>query len=113
MAGFGLRTLKWGYSRLRSRDIFKQTVSLTFRGKSSYSTVIGGIVTTVIVILIAIFGVTLTKKMFDRSDVEWLNTQRYRDRIYDPNNYTIKESEQYYYIEFYNWSNASSKFCIR
>lgn len=93
MAGFGIRVMKWSYNRIKSRDIFKQTVSLTFRGRESYTTLISGVVTIIITILLTILGIFLAKRMFERSDVEWNTNVRFVDRYNDSSKYTIKPSD--------------------
>ncbi|CAI2385634.1 unnamed protein product [Moneuplotes crassus] len=66
-----LKTLKWSYSRIKERDIFKQSISLTYRGKDNFSSIIGAISTVFVLIVLFCYSIILLKSMFSRSDVSW------------------------------------------
>lgn len=112
MAGFGLRTMKWSYNRLKSRDVFKQTISLTYKGKESYSMVLGGICSTLMIIGLTIFGITLAIRMYNRTDVEWNQNISYVDQESDYREITVKESDKLYLIAYFdiktpNWTSSN------
>ena len=79
MARCHLKTLKWSKNRIKNRDIFRQTVSLTFKNNDSYSTIVGGLLTILIFIFLLIYGVILLVSMFKKSQVSWNRNTYWRD----------------------------------
>ena len=88
MARCHLKTLKWSKNRIKNRDIFRQTVSLTFKNKDSYTTILGGnlswiipigFFTIVIFIFILVYGIILIVSMFKKSQVSWNKNTYWRD----------------------------------
>lgn len=70
------KPLKWAYQRIKNRDIFDQSVSLTFRGKASRTSFLGGVATIVMILLLGVLGFVLFKRMFGMTDISWnRNTQ--------------------------------------
>ena len=77
MVNLVLNTLRWSYSRLKKRDMFKQSISLTHNGEERVSSIIGTLSTILILIIAAVYGVYFTSKMLTRSEVAWnKNTKR-------------------------------------
>ncbi|CAI2373924.1 unnamed protein product [Moneuplotes crassus] len=72
-----LKTLKWSYKRVKNRDIFKQSISLNYRGNDTFSNFIGGIATLIIFVILAGYSIIFFRIMINRSDVSWnLNSVR-------------------------------------
>jgi len=71
MTFFHSSTSKWFYDRIRNRNIFKQSVSLTYDDKSYLSNTLGGISTICIMIFIIIYGILMSIRLFNRTDVQW------------------------------------------
>ena len=71
MSAFTSKPAKWLYSRVRSRNIFKQSVSLTYKDKADSLNFLGGISTILIVLFIIVYGILMTMKLQRRSDVQW------------------------------------------
>lgn len=66
----------WTKSQIRNVDLFPQTVSLTYRGESKFKTIYGGLVSSVILIIIISYSVRLFKIMFDKTQTtQTLNTE--------------------------------------
>lgn len=71
MGSFYMRTFGWGLDRVRMRDMFQHSISLTFKGKRTFSTLFGGFASLIVLTFIIIFGIILTIKMFERTNVQW------------------------------------------
>ncbi|CAI2363186.1 unnamed protein product [Moneuplotes crassus] len=71
MARIHCKTLKWTYARLKNRDMFKQTLSLTYRGKDNFTSLVGSIGTVFIMVIVVVYSILLFRTMFNRTDVSW------------------------------------------
>ncbi|CAI2361198.1 unnamed protein product [Moneuplotes crassus] len=78
-----LKTLKWSYNRIRNRDIFRQSVSLTYRGKDNFSNFAGGLATLIMLLILLGYTVVLLRTMFKRTDVSWNQNSIQTDLRYD------------------------------
>ncbi|CAI2361122.1 unnamed protein product [Moneuplotes crassus] len=65
------KTLKYTYSRLRNRDIFRQSISMTYRGKDTFSNIVGCASTFLIVTVLLGYSIILFRTMLMRTDVSW------------------------------------------
>lgn len=61
-------TLRAAYRSIKSTDRFPKHISFTYRGKESFKTLIGGIATISILILITIYGLALMRVMWYKKD---------------------------------------------
>ncbi|CAI2361144.1 unnamed protein product [Moneuplotes crassus] len=72
-----LKTLKWSYKRIKDRDIFRQSISLTYNGKDNISNIVGGLVTLLMLLVLLGYSIILLRTMLQRTDVSWnLNSVR-------------------------------------
>ena len=51
--------------------MFKESISLTYKGEESYSSIIGGISTIIIFLILSTISVFLFIRMFKRNDISW------------------------------------------
>ena len=92
-----MRILKWIKETIKNRDIFEKSISLTYKGNHSFKTLFGGIVSTIILILMILYGIMLFIQMVNRD-----NTNKSKNSIViDP-----EEKAQYYHIGTNNLSFA-------
>ena len=94
MSVFTTRPAKWFYSRVRSRNIFKQSVSLTYKDKAHYLNFFGGISTILIVIFIIIYGTIMMIRLRARTDVQWNQNHIEVDTKTDNQTYTVTEGDE-------------------
>ena len=71
MAFSGIRFMKWTYDRIKKRDLFKKSVSLTFKGEDSFVSCIGGFVSIIIFVIIIGVGALLGLRMIRRQEISW------------------------------------------
>ena len=61
-------TFKWLKSSVKSRDMFSKQISFTYEGEEGYSTLIGGIISIIIMGLLIGFGIIKFITMIERND---------------------------------------------
>ncbi|CAI2359313.1 unnamed protein product [Moneuplotes crassus] len=91
-----LKTLKWSYKRIKNRDIFRQSISLTYRGKDNVSNIIGGGATMLMLLILLGYSIVLLRTMFKRTDVSWnLNSVRENLALDNPKLEWAKEDPKF------------------
>ena len=94
MVDFQNKIFRWSSERIRNRDIFRKTISLTFRRKESFLSVWGGWVSILIILLIAFIGVFLGIKMLQRTEVQWNQNVYYKNLWNDTTLVPLTDSDK-------------------
>lgn len=107
MPGFGMRSLKWSYDRIKQRDFFRQSVSLTYKGEESYALFLNGWISSVIMISLLVYGIILAIKMFKYSEVDWNQNTEVVDLLTDSRSYKVKESDKAHIMLTFRMLNST------
>ncbi|CAI2387131.1 unnamed protein product [Moneuplotes crassus] len=102
-----LKTLKWSYNRIRNRDIFRQSVSLTYRGKDNFSNFLGGLATLIMFVILLGYTVVLLRNMFKRTDVSWNQNSIQTDLRYDDSGLLWDEEDPEFKIYWSAYNNIN------
>lgn len=70
--------------RIKDRDMFDKKVGLTYKGDESVTTVFGGIISSVILCFITIYGVLIFLEMINRENTNKSINSVVRDQYKDP-----------------------------
>ena len=102
--------LTWTYQKVKRRDIFKESISLTYKGEESYSSIIGGISTIIIFLILITISVFLFIRMFQRDDISWNQNVVFEDLGTSNKSITITENDniEIYIIHQY-WTNLNEQ----
>ena len=95
-----MKTMKWSLNRIKNRDIFKQTVSLTFNKKDSYTTVLGGFSTIFLFGFIFIYGSILIIDMFNKSQVSWNKNTYWKELSKDTESVKMTDEDPQIYLQW-------------
>ena len=60
--------LKWSGNKIKGLDLYSSKINLTYRGKESFKTLYGGIISSIILFIIIGFGLQLLLIMFTRGE---------------------------------------------
>ena len=93
MSIFSSRPAKWFYSRVRNRNIFKQSVSLTYKDRNHCLNFLGGISTILIISFIVVYGTLMTIRLGARTDVQWNQNHIEVDTKSNNQTYTLTEED--------------------
>ena len=89
-----MRVLRWSYNRIKNRDIFHQTVSLTFQGKETKSNFWGGLFTIIFMVILSVFGILLLIRMFKKTEVSWNKNTHFDTLETNFEQYNVSEFDQ-------------------
>ena len=87
------RPAQWFYKVVRNRNIFKQSISLTYKDKAHYINFFGGISTILMVFFIFVYGILMIIRLFNRTDVQWNRNFIEFDSKTIGTNYTLTEDD--------------------
>ena len=76
---------KWISTLLLKKNMFKQNVTLTHKGERNIMNHVGGFFTILIFTLLFLYGLVLSKRLIDKTDIQW------NQNIYKTSNVNSKD----------------------
>ncbi|CAI2361106.1 unnamed protein product [Moneuplotes crassus] len=83
MEDYRITFCNWTLEKIKNLDMFKQSVNLTFRGKTHFSNTLGALSTLVACLTLLGYGIVLFRIMFKRTNVSWNHNSVYTNLAED------------------------------
>ena len=84
-----MNILRWVHNRIKDNDLYAKSVTLTFKGKTTFSTSYGGVISCLIKLTIIIIAIIRVSIIFNRSDTSKSINKVVKDIVHDDTKHYI------------------------
>lgn len=88
-----MRVFNFVKERIKERDMFDQKVGLTYKGDQSVTTLFGGLVSTIILVFMTIYGVMIFLEMINRENTSKSINSIVRNSASNPETFDIESED--------------------